>query len=95
MGRDQADVLTFARAFGVPHVCINSEELKESDFYKNPKDKCYICKKLALEKGIPLKFIMEEVKSKILGKNGEKVGILHMTSKVLYNFLGKAPANGK
>ena len=43
---EKADALTFARAFGVKHLLINSEELKEPDFVKNPKNKCYICKKL-------------------------------------------------
>ena len=43
---EKADAITFARAFGVPHVCINSEEMKEPEFCKNPKNKCYICKKL-------------------------------------------------
>ena len=43
---EKADALMFARAFDVRHLWINSEELKDPDFIKNPKDKCYICKKL-------------------------------------------------
>jgi uncharacterized protein len=43
---EKADALNFARAFNVKHLCINSEELKDPNFVKNPKDKCYICKKL-------------------------------------------------
>ncbi|MCA1793423.1 MAG: ATP-dependent sacrificial sulfur transferase LarE [Desulfobacteraceae bacterium] len=43
---EKADAQTFARAFDVPHLWITSEELKDPDFIKNPKDKCYICKKL-------------------------------------------------
>ncbi len=43
---EKDDALNFAREFNVKHLCINSEELKEPDFVKNPKDKCYICKKL-------------------------------------------------
>jgi len=58
---EKADAHTFARAFDVRHVWINSEELKDPDFIKNPTDKCYICKKLrfgelvrmAWTKGIP------------------------------------------
>lgn len=43
---EKKDAHTFARAFDVRHVWINSEELKDPEFIKNPKDRCYICKKL-------------------------------------------------
>ncbi len=43
---EKADALNFAQKFNAKHLCINSEELKEPDFIKNPRDKCYLCKKL-------------------------------------------------
>lgn len=43
---EKADAMNFAQKYNVRHLCINSEELKEPNFVKNPKDKCYLCKKL-------------------------------------------------
>ncbi len=43
---EKTDARNFARKFDVEYLCINSEELKDPDFVKNPEDKCYICKKL-------------------------------------------------
>lgn len=43
---EKADADVFAKEFGVKHIFINSKELENPDFLKNPKDKCYICKKI-------------------------------------------------
>ncbi len=58
---EKKDANRFTREFDIKHLCINSEELKDPDFIKNPTDKCYLCKKLrfgelvrmAKSKGIP------------------------------------------
>lgn len=43
---EKIDADVFAKEFGVKHIFINSKELEDLDFLKNPKDKCYICKKI-------------------------------------------------
>lgn len=43
--RENKEAEHFAKSIGVKHVFIESEELKNDDFSKNPKDRCYFCKK--------------------------------------------------
>ncbi|QTA81410.1 Pyridinium-3,5-bisthiocarboxylic acid mononucleotide synthase [Desulfonema limicola] len=43
---EKADADVFAQELKVKHVFINSNELEDPDFIKNPLDKCYICKKI-------------------------------------------------
>jgi uncharacterized protein len=43
---EKLDAANFAKQFNVKHICINSNELQDPDFKKNPTDKCYICKKI-------------------------------------------------
>jgi uncharacterized protein len=58
---ERQDAAAYARAMGVRHLEINSQELKMASFTANPPDKCYICKKcrfgdivrLATEEKIP------------------------------------------
>jgi uncharacterized protein len=40
-----AEAIGLARELGVPHLVIDSDELMLPEFYNNPPDKCYICKK--------------------------------------------------
>jgi len=43
---EKADADIFAQEFKVKHLFINTYELDNSDFAKNPINKCYICKKI-------------------------------------------------
>lgn len=43
---EKADADVFAQELKVKHLFINSNELEDPDFIKNPLDKCYICKKI-------------------------------------------------
>lgn len=43
--REMKEALSFADNIGVPHMIIRSEELEIDGFSKNPKDRCYYCKK--------------------------------------------------
>ena len=40
----------FARKLGAKHTIINTNELKNPDFVKNPTNRCYLCKKELFEK---------------------------------------------
>jgi uncharacterized protein len=39
------EALKLAREFGVRHLVIDSDELSDPEFTRNPKNKCYICKR--------------------------------------------------
>ncbi len=43
--QEHADALAFARRLGVEHQVIQSQELELPEFFSNPPEKCYICKK--------------------------------------------------
>ena len=59
--REMAEAQKLAGYLSVPHEFIEIDELSDENFSGNPKDKCYICKKLRLdaisswakERGIP------------------------------------------
>jgi uncharacterized protein len=44
-GSDLKRAKRFARGLGIKHITIRTEELKNRDFTKNDKDRCYHCKK--------------------------------------------------
>lgn len=35
-----------AKAVGIRHICVQSNEFENSDFVQNPQNRCYICKKI-------------------------------------------------
>ena len=43
--REMKEAIDFAKKLGVSHMIIKSEELDIEGFSKNPKDRCYYCKK--------------------------------------------------
>ena len=43
--REKADAVRLAQQIGVKHVIWQSGEMADPDFTRNPKDKCYLCKK--------------------------------------------------
>jgi len=43
--RERKDAVKQARALGVEHLLVETGDLKQPEFVKNPLDKCYICKK--------------------------------------------------
>ncbi len=43
--RELKEAIAFARATGVEHILIHSEELDIEGFSENPKNRCYYCKK--------------------------------------------------
>ena len=43
--REQKDAVELARKIGVDHLLIESREMADPDFTRNPHDKCYRCKK--------------------------------------------------
>ncbi|MBT3312049.1 MAG: ATP-dependent sacrificial sulfur transferase LarE [Desulfobacterales bacterium] len=45
-GNELQDAESIAKTFNVKHLIIDSDELENPDFTKNPPDKCYICKKI-------------------------------------------------
>ena len=57
---DRERAKKFTRELGVEHIIIESNEIERSEFYTNPSDRCYHCKKMicedlkkiAMEKGI-------------------------------------------
>lgn len=58
-GHEKTAAVQFAESMGVRHLCIETDELNDPAFTRNPPDKCYLCKKrrfgglvkLAEEKG--------------------------------------------
>ncbi|MFC1839280.1 ATP-dependent sacrificial sulfur transferase LarE [Thermodesulfobacteriota bacterium] len=58
--KDRERALKFAGELGVEHIIIESDEIERAEFYTNPPDRCYHCKKIiceelkqiAMEKGI-------------------------------------------
>jgi len=44
-GFELEDAKEFTKKIGVKHLIIESDELKNIEFVKNPPDRCYICKK--------------------------------------------------
>lgn len=59
--REKRDAIELAKKIGVDHLLIESQEMADPDFTRNPPDKCYRCKKnrfqglvdLAAERRIP------------------------------------------
>jgi len=43
--KENEEAECFARYLGVKHVFVDSEEVENDDFSKNPKNRCYFCKK--------------------------------------------------
>lgn len=58
--KDRERAIKFTAELGVEHIIIESNEIERSEFYTNPSDRCYHCKKniceelkkIAMEKGI-------------------------------------------
>jgi uncharacterized protein len=58
---EREDAVRFAKELGSEHLVVETDELDNPEFVKNPLDKCYVCKKsrfgglvaLAKEKGFP------------------------------------------
>lgn len=46
---EKKEAIEFAKSLGVEHVIIPSREMSRPDFRDNPRDRCYICKKLLFE----------------------------------------------
>jgi len=45
-GKELHEAECMAKSFKVNHLIIDSDELENPDFTKNPPDKCYVCKKI-------------------------------------------------
>jgi uncharacterized protein len=43
---EKKEAIEFAKNLGVKHLIISSKEMSLPEFRKNPKDRCYICKKM-------------------------------------------------
>lgn len=58
-GHEREDAVSFAKQLGAEHLIVETHELDDEEFVKNPLNKCYVCKKsrfgglmaLAKEKG--------------------------------------------
>ena len=46
---DRERASKFARELGVEHIIIESDEIERAEFYTNPPDRCYHCKKMICE----------------------------------------------
>lgn len=45
-GSEAADAKAMAKVIGVEHRLVHSTEFEDTEFIKNPPDRCYICKKI-------------------------------------------------
>jgi uncharacterized protein len=45
-GSEAEEAKTFATRIGIRHLLVSSTEFDDPEFVKNPKDRCYICKKI-------------------------------------------------
>ena len=46
---EKKEAIEFAKNLGVKHLIVLSKEMNLAEFRKNPKDRCYICKKMLFE----------------------------------------------
>ena len=46
---EKADALKFAADNGIRHLLIDSDEMSDPEYVKNPPDRCYICKKFTFD----------------------------------------------
>ncbi len=43
--RQREEAIAFARRFAIPHLLIRTEELRDSNYRRNPPNRCYYCKR--------------------------------------------------